>query len=413
MSRPLRIEFNGGLYHVTSRGDRREDIYADDVDRSTWLQVLDGVCARFNWFVHAYCLMGNHYHLLVQTLDGNLSDGMRQLNGVYTQRVNRRHGGAGHVFQGRYKAILVDKDAHLLDLARHVVLNPVRAHMVNDALDWPWSSYAAMVGSVDAPPWLSVDATLSHFGDRRSLAVRRYADHVRAGVGVPSIWNHLNRQVYLGDDAFVARMQRKADSARGDDSEIPRAQRKLPRKPLGHYTQLKFSRDKAMARAYASGDFSMAEVAQAFGVHYSTVSRAVAQAGFTLLELLVVMVIIGLLASYVAPRYFDQIGKSEVKAARAQLDAFDKALGTYRLDAGHYPRTDQGLKALVDRPSDEPKWSGPYLSKALPTDPWGNPYVYRNPGDKGHDFELSSLGKDGQVGGSGLDADVSVWDSGR
>jgi len=135
--------------------------------------------------------------------------------------------------------------------------------------------------------------------------------------------------------------------------------------------------------------------------------------GFTLLELLVVMVIIGLLASYVAPRYFNQVGKSEVKAARAQLDAFDKALGTYRLDVGHYPNTEQGLKGLVEAPASEPKWAGPYLSKAVPMDPWGNPYLYRNPGEKGHDYELSTLGKDGQAGGSGLDADVSIWDSGR
>jgi general secretion pathway protein G len=135
--------------------------------------------------------------------------------------------------------------------------------------------------------------------------------------------------------------------------------------------------------------------------------------GFTLLELLVVMVIIGLLASYVAPRYFDQIGKSEVKAARAQLDAFDKALGTYRLDTGRYPTTDQGLKSLMERPADESKWSGPYLSKALPADPWGNAYVYRSPGAAGHDFDVMSLGRDGQAGGSGVDADISLWDSGR
>lgn len=136
-------------------------------------------------------------------------------------------------------------------------------------------------------------------------------------------------------------------------------------------------------------------------------------AGFTLLELLVVMVIIGLLASYVAPRFFDQIGKSEIKATRAQLDAFDKALATYRLDVGHYPTTDQGLKALVERPSDEAEWSGPYLAKALPQDPWGHAYVYRLPGDAGHDFELASFGKDGQRGGAGENADISVWDTGR
>ena len=137
------------------------------------------------------------------------------------------------------------------------------------------------------------------------------------------------------------------------------------------------------------------------------------QKGFTLLELLVVMVILGLLASFVAPRYFDQVGKSEVKATRAQLDAFEKALGAYRLDVGHYPSTGQGLKALNERPSEEPKWGGPYLSKAVPPDPWGRPFVFRSPGDIGHDFELMSLGKDGQPGGTGLDADISVWDTGR
>lgn len=135
--------------------------------------------------------------------------------------------------------------------------------------------------------------------------------------------------------------------------------------------------------------------------------------GFTLLELLVVMVIIGLLASYVAPRFFDQISKSEVKAARAQLNAFEKALGAYRLDTGHFPTTDQGLKALVERPGDEPKWSGPYLSKAVPPDPWGRAYIYRQPGEQGHDYELKSLGKDGQQGGSAEAADISVWDAGR
>jgi general secretion pathway protein G len=135
--------------------------------------------------------------------------------------------------------------------------------------------------------------------------------------------------------------------------------------------------------------------------------------GFTLLELLVVMVIIGLLASYVAPKFFDQVGKSETKAARAQMDAFEKALGAYRLDTGHYPNTAQGLRALVERPGDEPKWAGPYLAKLVPADPWGRAYIYQQPGIGNHDFELLSHGKDGQVGGTGPDADISIWDSGH
>jgi general secretion pathway protein G len=129
--------------------------------------------------------------------------------------------------------------------------------------------------------------------------------------------------------------------------------------------------------------------------------------GFTLLELLVVIVIIGLLAAYVGPRYFAQIGKSERGVAKAQLEGFAKALDSYRLDNGHYPSSEQGLAALFVRPNDEPKWAGPYLQRAVPQDPWGHAYVYRSPGQDGTDFDLLSLGKDGQPGGDGENADIS------
>jgi len=135
---------------------------------------------------------------------------------------------------------------------------------------------------------------------------------------------------------------------------------------------------------------------------------AIRQAGFTLLELLVVMVIIGLLAGYVGPKYFSQIGKSEVKATRAQIDGLEKALDQYRLDVGHYPSNEQGLSALVTRPTNEPRWDGPYLKKSVPPDPWGNPYVYRMPGEHG-DLDLLSYGKDGQPGGEGDAADITNW----
>ena len=131
--------------------------------------------------------------------------------------------------------------------------------------------------------------------------------------------------------------------------------------------------------------------------------------GFTLLELLVVMVIIGLLVGYVGPRYFAQIGKSEAKAARAQIDGLEKALDQYRLDTGHYPSTEQGLAALNERPSGEASWSGPYLKRAVPMDPWGRAYVYRLPGERGNDYDLLSLGKDGQPGGQGDAADIGNW----
>jgi general secretion pathway protein G len=131
------------------------------------------------------------------------------------------------------------------------------------------------------------------------------------------------------------------------------------------------------------------------------------QHGFTLLELLVVIVIIGLLAGYVAPRYFSQVGRSEVQVARSQIDALEKALDQFRLDTRHYPSPEQGLDALVSRPANEPNWSGPYLKKAVPADPWGHPYVYRVPGEK-TEFQLFSFGRDGKTGGSGEDADIGV-----
>lgn len=130
--------------------------------------------------------------------------------------------------------------------------------------------------------------------------------------------------------------------------------------------------------------------------------------GFTLLELLVVMVIIGLLAGYVAPRYFSEVGKSEVKVTRAQIDAFEKALESYRLDTGRLPTTEQGLEALMTQPSGVTKWRGPYLKKSVPPDPWGKPYQYKQPGEHG-DFDIVSLGRDGKTGGQGDDADIVNW----
>jgi general secretion pathway protein G len=141
----------------------------------------------------------------------------------------------------------------------------------------------------------------------------------------------------------------------------------------------------------------------------SVARRRSRSAGFTLLELLVVMVIIGLLAGFVAPRYFAQVGKSQVKAARAQIDALDKALEQYRIDVGHLPTTEQGLAALNTPPTGEQNWAGPYLKKEVPLDPWGNPYVYGQPGTHNNDYDLMSFGKDGRAGGTGENADLGNW----
>lgn len=275
MSRPLRIEFPDALYHVTARGDRREDIFEDDEDRRAFLGILSQVVAQFNWLCYAWCLMDNHYHLLIQTPDGNLSKGMRQLNGVYTQASNRRHHRVGHLFQGRFKAILVDSDAYLLELARYVVLNPVRAGLVKRAQDWPWSSYQASMGLAPAQDFLAVDGLLAQFASRRSTAQARYAQFVLEGVGAASPWSQLRSQVYLGDEGFVEKMQKRVQKQQRDDVQIPRAQRRAPAPTLKAIEQAEPDRNAAMVRAYATGAYSYQQIAQHFGVHFTTVGRVV------------------------------------------------------------------------------------------------------------------------------------------
>lgn len=276
MARPLRIEFSGALYHVTARGDRREPIYDDDADRERFLEVLGQVVSDFNWICHGYCLMTNHYHLVIETPDGNLSKGMRQLNGVFTQYSNRRHARTGHLFQGRYKAILVDGDSYLLELARYVVLNPVRARMVADPGDWRWSSYSAMVGAVQPPPWLSTDGLLAAFSRQRRAAVRQYKRFVADGIGIPSIWENLQGQAFLGDDDFVARSLRRSNAS--EDVNIPKAQRRAPPPSLATLARHHSSRDQAMIAAHATGGYSYQQIADFFGVHFTTVGRVVRKA---------------------------------------------------------------------------------------------------------------------------------------
>jgi len=217
MARPLRLEFAGALYHVTARGDGREDIYRAEGTRRLFLDVLGGVYRRFHWVVHAYCLMTNHYHLLVETPDANLSKGMRELNGVYTQRFNRTYDRAGHVFQGRYKAILVQKEAYLLELARYVVRNPVRARMVRAPGEWPWSSYRAMIGEVVA---LEVQALFDRLGeqlaviDLNGLKAQLEAQITRFGGQVE---RQLSLAIAPASDAIAQAVQALSDALDGFD----------------------------------------------------------------------------------------------------------------------------------------------------------------------------------------------------
>jgi REP element-mobilizing transposase RayT len=273
MARPLRIEFPGALYHVTTRGDHRALIYVDDADRHEWLSILADVCLRFNFIAFAYCQMGNHYHLMLETPDGNLSQGMRRLNSVYSQYFNRRHQQIGHVLQGRYKAILVQRESYLLELARYIVLNPVRSNLVISPGDWIWSSYRATVGAVRAPGWLDVDSLLRRFGDARDTACTAYKLFIDAGAGADSPLIKTRHQLVLGDEAFIAQYSQPLEIKQL--TAVCRSQRRMAAHKLAHYAAQFPDRDQAMAEAYFSTAYSMNEIGEHFGVSCQTVGRAV------------------------------------------------------------------------------------------------------------------------------------------
>jgi REP element-mobilizing transposase RayT len=277
MSRPLRIGYPGALYHLTSRGNARGQIFLDDTDREIFLDVLGSVVERFGWRIHAYCLMGNHYHLLAQTPQPNLSRGMQWLNGVYTQRFNRRHERVGHVFQGRFKAILVERDSYLLELARYIVLNPVRAGLASVPEGWRWSSYHATAGEQAAPRWLSVNWILDQFGIGETPAQDRYRQFVAAGFDQASPWRNLRGQVLLGTEPFVQALTPKFAAVQ-DMMETPRLQRLAHRPALasllpGADGESRAQRDAAIRDAHIRHAYTLAEIARHVSLHYATVSR--------------------------------------------------------------------------------------------------------------------------------------------
>ncbi|GAB4418444.1 MAG: hypothetical protein OHK0032_14430 [Thermodesulfovibrionales bacterium] len=276
MARPLRIEFPGAVYHITSRGNARQEIFLDDKDFAGFLDVLCFVVKRYNWILHAYCLMSSHYHLLIETPEGNLSRGMRQLNGIYTQQFNRRHNRVGHVLQGRYKAILVDKDNYLLELCRYIVLNPVRAGMARGPRGWQWSSYKDTAGYSKGISCLTKDWILLQFGRERAEAEDRYREFVRAGLKEEAPWKEIKGQIYLGDEKFVDRIERLI-RGREPLKEIPRLQRYITKPSLEDIFKHKGKklRGKVVHEAHVRYGYTLKEIAKHLGVHYATISRAV------------------------------------------------------------------------------------------------------------------------------------------
>ena len=279
MARPIRLEFPGAIYHVTTRGNGGDDIFLDDQDRLQFLTALGEVVSRAGWIVHAYVLMDNHYHLLIETPKDNLSLGMRQLNGVYTQRFNIIHGSGGRVFQGRFKAILVERDGFLLELCRYLVLNPLRLKAVKNINRYRWSSYRATAGEIQAPAWLNTDWVLSHFGRSSSVAQRKYAEFIAAGIKFPSPLSKVKAQILLGSAAFVKKMKQRLLTS-VDIKKSVRDKKQLKRPSLSSLFSVKVRKEKslrneAIKRAYQEYAYTMAEIADAAQIHFSTVSKVI------------------------------------------------------------------------------------------------------------------------------------------
>jgi REP element-mobilizing transposase RayT len=266
MARPLRLEFSGAVYHLTSRGNARQKIFFNDADRELFVETLAHVISRYGWICHAYCLMANHYHLLIETPKPNLSLGMRQLNGIFTQSFNRCHKRVGHLFQGRFKAILVERDAYLLELCRYIVLNPLRVKGGTRMDAWKWSSHRATAGLARVPSFLSTDWLLGQFGKNRGAAQKRYREFVREGIENRP-WDELKGQIYLGSEDFIVRHSAKNQELK----EIPRAQRKAVKPTLDKLFAK--GEDAGIAQAYREHGYRLHEIAAHLGIHYATVSR--------------------------------------------------------------------------------------------------------------------------------------------
>ncbi|MCL5260587.1 MAG: transposase [Gammaproteobacteria bacterium] len=280
MSRPLRIEFPGAIYHITSRGNASGLIFIEDNDRKLFLDIMADVIKRYNWICHSYCLMSNHYHLLIETVEANLSSGMRQLNGVYTMWFNKIHNRVGHIFQGRYKSIIIDRENYLLTVCRYVVLNPVRAKMVDRPENYIWSSYCAIAGLKKSPDFLTIGWILKHFEDQPASARVKYSEFVYAGMNGVSPWDSLRGQIILGKEKFCQTIE-KMIGEKVNIPEISRAQRHFIIPPTAEQLTIakKISslqkRNEIIHGLHYKNGMAINKIAKLYSLHTSTISRII------------------------------------------------------------------------------------------------------------------------------------------
>lgn len=277
MSRPVRIEFPGANYYVTSRGLNDKLVFKDQEDRAVFLNVLAGVVERFDWRLHSYVMLDSHYHLVLECPKANLSKGMRQLNGVYTQHFNRRHEDDGPLFQGRFRSVLFEPSEYLLPLCRHAVLNPVRLEVAGSAQQYRWSSHRAMAGQIQAPGFLSTDSVLSHFGKREKDNQKKYKEYVKSGQEAESPLNARTGQVLLGSAKFVAEMQPILNGEKLAKRGPKRAQRRrsLPVLFKNVENKTRVERNELIRKAHIDHSYTLMEIGEFLGLHYTTVSKVV------------------------------------------------------------------------------------------------------------------------------------------
>jgi REP element-mobilizing transposase RayT len=266
VSRPLRVLFPGAVYHVTARGNDRQPIFADDVDRTRFLSELELAVERYGLVCHGYCLMSNHYHLELETPRANLPIAMRHLNGCYTRAANVRLGRTGHLFGGRYNAVLVEKDAHLLETIRYVALNPTRTSppLRTRPEDWPWSSYPALLGLAPTPSWLTTGWVLAQFASAVEVARGRLETFVNDALGAPA--DELCDGIFLAGEQLV----RAKTSGLTPIPEIPRAHWQPLRPSLA---EVFGARADPILSAYREYGYTLREIAAHVGCSYSTISR--------------------------------------------------------------------------------------------------------------------------------------------
>jgi len=274
MVRPLRLEYPNAVYHVVSRGNGDQKIFEGSEDKDKFLCIASSVFERFSWLSYAYSLMDNHYHLVIETPKPNLSKGMRQLNGIWAQVSNRQKKKTGHLFQGRFKAFLIERELYLLEVIRYVVLNPVRAQICARPEEYRYTSFLETIDAAKGSNLLASDLVLSQFGVRKREARKSFKTFIYDGIGAKSILADVNAQIFLGGDQFVAK--HTLDLPDEMLSETPKAQRPDPKPPLANI--IKHRKDQAgVYDAYRGWGYTMKEIAGHLHVHYSTVSRMAAK----------------------------------------------------------------------------------------------------------------------------------------